>query len=390
MTTPSPSGAGLYIHVPFCSAICPYCDFAVEVGRPPKRAAFVAKLNQEIRLWGDWESEFDTLYFGGGTPSILTADELDTIVQSARAHLPVAGHARLFMEVNPEDVTAERAAGWRELGVSTISLGVQSFVDAELKQLGRRHDAAQARSAVETCLNAGFETVSADLIFGLPRQSVEQLQLSLDVVTELCPQHVSCYQLTIHEQTTFARWRDKGKLTELPDNKQWLLFERLHNVLAQAGWNAYEVSNFARAARHQSMHNMKYWRHVPYLGVGPSAHSFDGRSRWWNLRTVKDYQAALMAGRRPIDARERLTDDELALETVMLGMRTTQGIDLTTFRERFGLDLVGRNLALVRDLREQGLVHTSGGAIAPTLAGLAVADGLAARFELQPTEQPRS
>lgn len=382
MTGLAATAAGLYLHVPFCSAVCPYCDFAVQTGRAEERSAFVRALKTEVQLWSDWDIQFDTIYLGGGTPSMLEPEQLADIIDTVRSALPIADAARLFMEANPEDVTVSRATAWHELDVATVSLGVQSFVDKELKQLGRRHTARQAQDAVEICLAAGFETVSADLIFGLPDQTPERLKESLDVVKLLRPQHVSGYQLTIHDGTTFGRWQKKGKLTELPDEGQWSLFELLHSELGSSGWQAYEVSNFSTSPRHRSAHNLKYWNHAPYLGLGPSAHSFDGRSRWWNVRGERHYEQLLLTGKRPIDASEQLGTYELALETVMLGLRTMAGIDLDSFHARFGFHLAQHNQALLDDLASRGLLLVRENTISPTLAGLAIADGLSARFEL--------
>jgi oxygen-independent coproporphyrinogen-3 oxidase len=342
----------------------------------------VETLQREAVLWADWPVEFDTLYLGGGTPSMLNPGQLEKIIDTVSTVLPVADDVRLFMEVNPEDVSTESVTAWRDLGVATISLGTQSFVDEELKHLGRRHTAEQGQRAVECCLEAGFDTVSVDLIFGLPRQSPQQLKQSLRVIEQLSPHHVSGYQLTIHEGTTFGRWRDRGKLTELPDSGQWALFELLHDELGAAGWKAYEVSNFSASPQHRSAHNLKYWNHSPYLGLGPSAHSFDGRNRWWNVRTTRAYEQLLTNGERPIEASEQLSAAELALETVMLGLRTTSGIERKTFQARFGFDLASHNQSLLEDLTDRGLLVVDTISIAPTLAGLAVADGLAAQFEL--------
>jgi putative oxygen-independent coproporphyrinogen III oxidase len=374
--------AGLYIHVPFCSAVCPYCDFAVEVGRADKRAAYVDALVAEARLCVDWTHPIDTVYFGGGTPSLLTFEQLSHLLAQLRQCLPIDPMATVFLEANPEDVSPDTAASWHNLGVRYLSLGVQSFDADELRTLGRRHTPEQAVRAVQDCMASGFDTVSVDLMFGLPGQLPERWQRSLQTVVALGPPHVSCYQLTVHEGTTFGRWRDRGKLVELPEEGQADLFDMTHHVLAQGGWCAYEVSNFARAVEHQSAHNMKYWSHTPYLGLGPSAHSFDGNSRWWNERSYGQYAASLKTGRRPVDGVEMLTNTERALETVMLRLRAADGIDLVRFERDFGVDLVGRNRAYIDASVEDGLLEVSAGRLRPTLDGLAVADGMAAALRL--------
>ena len=290
--------------------------------------------------------------------------------------------ARIFLEANPEDITPGRVGEWRSLGVSFLSLGVQSFDDGELRTLGRRHDGREARSAVEACLEGGFDTVSVDLIFGLPHQDLAVWSRNLDTLVALGPGHVSCYQLTIHEDTAYGRRRARGQLVEMPESGQADLFAYTHERLADAGWAAYEVSNFARAPGHRSQHNLKYWRHVPYLGLGPSAHSFDGARRWWNHRALGAYADRIERGERAVDDTESLDGEALALESLMLGLRTVEGIDLPGYRSRYGVDLPGLNRRLIATLVEEGLVRWDTGRLRPTLPGLAVADGLAARFRL--------
>src|SRR5436305_3583048 len=341
---------GLYLHVPFCSAICPYCDFAVLTGGAAARARFVEHLLAEIRMWGEAEAgfePFDTIYFGGGTPSALAPEELARILAALRQHLPIHDDAWIFFEANPEDVTVESARAWRELGVRTLSLGIQSFDAAALRFLGRRHDPVAARQSVETARAAGFDTVSIDLIYGLPEQTPEAWQRTLATAVALAPDHLSCCQLTIHEGTPFGSRLARGKLAELPEPAQADLFLLTHRFLRDAGYPGYEVSNFASVPDHRSRHNAKYWDHTPYLGLGPSAHSFAGNRRWWNERKLKPYQARLAAGERPVAGSEELTANDLALEALMLGFRTAAGVDLGRLRERYDLDLAATNGPLI-------------------------------------------
>ena len=389
---------GLYLHVPFCSAICPYCDFSVLKAGIPARRRFVEHLVAEVALAApEWKDPgwFDTVYFGGGTPSLLSAEDLERVLGACRSHLALATPAPwIFLEANPEDVTPDACAGWRGLGVRTLSLGVQSFSDEALRFLGRRHDGRQARAAVETALEAGFDTVSVDLIFGLPGQSPEAWRRELATAAALEPGHVSCYQLTIHARTRFGVAAKRGQLSEMPEGEQAALFEITHRVLADAGYSAYEVSNFARGRHHESRHNRKYWDHTPYLGLGPSAHSFapseagapSGR-RWWNQLRTPRWESRVAAGERPVEAEESLGPKALATEAVMLGLRTTAGIDLDGFTSRYGVDLLAANEALVARLVDEGhlVVHAGpadGHRLAPTVTGLAVADGMATAFDV--------
>jgi oxygen-independent coproporphyrinogen-3 oxidase len=391
------SAPGLYLHVPFCSSICPYCDFSVMHAASPARRLFAARLGAEAELaaptWPD-PRPFDTVYFGGGTPSQLVPDELAHVLDACRSRFAFAQPLPwVFLEANPEDVTKETCADWRALGVRTLSLGVQSFSDHMLRFLGRRHSGRQARSAVETALAAGFDAVSIDLIYGRRGQTSEDWRLDLAAAVSLEPHHLSCYQLTIHPHTRFGVQARHGRLFELPEEEQAALFDLTHRFLADAGWPAYEVSNFARSPAHQSRHNRKYWDHTPYLGLGPSAHSLSvgvaGASarRWWNERMTPRWDKRLAAGERPIDAQELLGPKDLAQEALLLGLRTAAGIDLEAFRARYGADLLAANHTLVARLQDEGRILVRAGSeggtwLVPTIAGLAVADGLAAAFEL--------
>jgi oxygen-independent coproporphyrinogen-3 oxidase len=391
-TTSSP---GLYLHVPFCSSICPYCDFSVIHSSSSARERFASRLVEEVKLaaaaWRD-PRPFDTVYFGGGTPSQLPPEELARVLDACRTQLALAD-PWLFLEANPEDVTPEICAAWRTLGVRTLSLGVQSFSDETLRFLGRRHSGRQALAAVDTALAAGFDTVSIDLMFGQRGHTVDDWQLDLATGVSLKPQHLSCYQLTIHPRTQFGVQAKHGQLSELPEDDQATLFELTHRFLADAGFAAYEVSNFARGEAHQSRHNRKYWDHTPYLGLGPSAHSlaaWDSPSparRWWNERGTLRWESRLAAGERPIESQELLAPRDLAAEALLLGLRTTAGIDLHGLKARYGVDLLATNGTLVARLVDEGRIVVradpeDGRWLVPTLAGLAVADGLAAAFDL--------
>lgn len=370
---------GLYVHVPFCSAICPYCDFAVTTGNETRRARFVEHLLTELELDTSVRPErFDTLYLGGGTPSMLSSDALERVLDASF----LADHGRRFLEANPEDVTDVAAKRWVGLGFHTLSLGVQAFGDAALDFLGRRHTGAEARAAVDTAKRAGFDAISIDLIFGLPGQSVEDWRRELERAVACDPEHVSCYQLTIHEETAFGRRVRDGKLAPASDAQQADLFFESFRFLEDHGYVGYEVSNFSKGDRYRSQHNEKYWSHVPYVGVGPSAHSFDGRTRRWNHRSTKDWEQSLGEGRAPVDGWETLSEADLLLETVALRLRTRDGLDVAAVEERFGVDLVAANSGLVERLEAEGLMTRCGDRLCPTIRGLAVADGVAASFQL--------
>jgi len=388
--------AGLYVHVPFCSAVCPYCDFAVRKGGREKVPAYLAALRREL----DWLAErtaaagpedplaallagpFDTLYFGGGTPSVLAEEDLAGLAAHLRSALPFAADTRLFFEANPEDVTAARLAEWRRQGVHLLSLGVQSLDDGALRLLGRRHSAAAAEAAIRAAREAGFPTLSFDLIYARPGQDPESWRRELERAVALQPDHLSLYELEIHERTSFGKKKASGALRELPEPLQAELFELTHQVLEAHGYEAYEVSNFARGRQHRSGHNQKYWHHVPYLGLGPGAHSYSRNLRWWNLRDEPTWRRALEDGLAPIEAAETLAAKDLVLESLMLGLRTREGADLATIRRRWGIDLAARNEARFERWRNEGLLQPDKARLIPTRRGFAVADRLAAEIEL--------
>jgi oxygen-independent coproporphyrinogen III oxidase len=373
---------GLYVHVPLCTAVCPYCDFAVVKDRGPRKSDFVRGLLAEIELVEEPWSGIDTIYFGGGTPSALAIADLETILDAVRSKLGIAASARIFFEANPEDVDRERARAWRSLGIDTLSLGVQSFDDQELAFLGRRHRAPEALRAFEVALATGFDSVSIDLIYGLPRQTLASWRAALARTAALGSQHVSAYQLTVKEGTAFARRRDTHRLVEQDMEAQADLFRATHDVLGEAGLEGYEASNFARAPRYRSDHNMKYWRHAPYLGLGPSAHSFRDRRRWWNERELAAWNAAVALRRRPVAGCEALSVKDVALEALMLGLRTADGLDLGRLDRELGTRIVERNAARLAQWAASDLVELRGDRLRPTTRGMALADELAAQLTL--------
>ena len=374
--------AGLYIHVPFCTSVCPYCDFAVVIAGEDRRLAFLGGVDREASMYAETGLRFDTVYVGGGTPSSLHPDQLTLVLESAAARLDVAPDARTFLEVNPEDVTRRKAAEWRRSGVETVSLGVQSFDDRVLAFLGRRHDVASAHGALDELQAAGFHTVSIDLIYGYEGQTSAGWKRELEIAASRSVDHLSCYQLTFHEGTLFRRRLTQGRMTELDEDRQAELFFVTHAALAEAGYQGYEVSNFAAGPKHRSRHNLKYWSHVPYLGVGPAAHSFDGARRWWNKRKLRLWQRDVDADLRPVAGEERLSSDQLALETIMFGLRSVDGIDLVAFQRRFGCDLLEANREAVDILETGGFVIVEDGTLRPTVSGMAVADAIATSIDV--------
>lgn len=364
---------GLYIHVPFCRTKCPYCDF-YSVTSPHWTREWVRCLDQEARLYRNFFQTFDTLYLGGGTPSILSSDQLSEVFTFLRIAFTFSPSCEITLEVNPDDVTAEKSRTWKTLGINRVSVGVQSLREEEVAFLRRRHTAREAERALEHIRRAGFTNLSVDLMYGLPGQTLSHWLFSLKRVLEFEPEHLSCYQLTVEKDTALGRWEARGKVSLPHEEDQRRFFLVTSRFLEKQGYVHYEISNFARSQGLLSRHNTKYWKHVNYLGLGPGAHSFlDGR-RWWNVRSVRSYCSLLNAGKLPVEGEESLDPDQLLLETLYFGFRTRRGIDL---------QLVERDAhmqAAARELEQSGLVVRKGERLTPTRQGFLVADGLPLRM----------
>lgn len=371
--------AGLYVHVPFCPQKCRYCDFySIPYTSLNPSTSLVAEwllaLDQEAMLYKDRFSFFDTLYLGGGTPTLLTAENLAGLVAILRRHFALSPDAEVSLEANPNDVTLEKLHLFRELGFNRISLGVQSMEDGELTFLGRTHSAHQAARAMERIRESGFPGFGVDLIYGLPGQTEAEWRRTLQETLAFSPNHISCYQLTVSRGTPLWEMQEVG-LFEPPDEEQErALFLTASEVLEGQGFVHYEVSNFARGPHHVCRHNVKYWERAPYLGLGPSAHSFQGDTRWWNHRSVGKYCRDLNRGGRPVQGSERLSEEQVSLERLSLQLRTKAG---TAIRDLSDYEKADRVLP---GLLEAGLLEVVGERAVPTREGFLVADRLPLLF----------
>jgi oxygen-independent coproporphyrinogen-3 oxidase len=383
---------GLYVHIPFCQSKCSYCDF-YSITDANLISAYLAALDQEARLYRDQFPAFDSLFLGGGTPSWLGEAQIAALVASLRRHFAFASDSEITIETNPDDISVEKLRLFRDLGINRLSLGVQSFDEAELRFLGRRHTARQTAAAIDLIRAAGFTNLGLDLMYGLPGQSLEAWLQTLEQALSCAPEHLSCYQLTIEAGETpapretpalgtpMARRAARGEIS-LPDEEtQREFFLLTADFLTTRGYLHYEVANFAQQGpqagslcHYCCRHNLKYWTRTPYLGLGPAAHSFDGRRRWWNVSSVENYCSSLSAGEAPVAEAETLTPEQIRLETLALGFRTREGVSLATIRERPGGD------AMVAALTRAGLVRVDRGRVMATAAGLVVADRLALGF----------
>lgn len=360
-----PTSSGLYVHIPFCQTKCPYCDF-YSITDETLISAYLTALDAEARLYREQFLIFDSLFLGGGTPSLLSSAQLGNLTKNLRRHFAFAPDSEIALEANPDDLTPEKLACFRDLGVNRLSLGVQSLDEAELRFLGRRHTARQARLPLESARAAGFENLAVDLMYGLPGQRPETWLQTLEQVLAFNPEHLSCYQLTIDAgetpalRTPLGRRAARGEIIPLGEEEERAFFLLTARFLTERGYIHYEVSNFAHEEKYYCRHNLKYWRHVPYLGLGPGAHSFDGARRWWNHPSLEQYGATLAAGAAPVAGSETLSPAQLRLEALYLGFRTRDGV---------GLDLIRRHprgQEILSELERCGLVRVADGRAVPT------------------------
>lgn len=331
--TPSPPPESpakhVYVHVPFCRRRCSYCDFAIAVRRTVPVREFIESLAREVELRYPDEParDIDTLYFGGGTPSLLGGDGVARLLDRLREHFRFDDRAEVTLEANPDDVTVEAAASWRAAGVNRLSIGAQSFDEGVLAWMHRTHTANQIERAVIAARASGIENLSLDLIFALPAELDRDWDEDVRRALALDPAHLSLYGLTVEPATPLARWRDRQLMREAPDDMYEREFLAAHETLAASGFEHYEVSNYARPGS-RARHNSSYWRHVAYDGFGPSAHSFDAMRRRWNVRELADWSRHLSAGGDPCAGDEVLTQENLDTERIYLGLRTSDGVDL--------------------------------------------------------------
>jgi len=381
MTT-SQSSTALYIHIPFCRSRCAYCDFNTYAGLDDLMPDYVAAVGREIEAAGErWgRLPVPTIYFGGGTPSLLPLDLLAGLLDVSRLTFHVSDEAEISLEANPGTMTPAYLRGLREPGVNRLSLGVQSANDRELRLLGRIHTWAQAVESVEAARAAGFDDLSLDFIFGLPTQTLSRWRETLEAALTLDPEHLSLYCLSVEEGTALAKRIASGKLPPPDDDLAAEMYELAEEMLAEAGFFHYEISNWARPASRVCRHNLVYWHNEPWLGVGAGAHSWlDGR-RWGNLLHPRDYIAACETGDQPVQEMEVIDRRTEMGETMMLGLRLAEGVRADVFAARFGAKLVdafGKELA---ELAGLGLLAWDGRVARLTARGRLLGNRVFARF----------
>jgi putative oxygen-independent coproporphyrinogen III oxidase len=371
--------AGVYIHIPFCRSFCRYCDF-YSITDESLRGAFVEAVIRETELRSGYlEGEtIETIYFGGGTPSLLTEAQTDSIIATIRSNLNVCNKPEITVEVNPDDVTEGYFRSLRELGVNRISLGVQSWDDRRLKYLGRRHNAEQSAEALRLVFSEGIKNVSADLIYGVPGMTTADLRKDIEQTLSYPVTHISAYHLTIEKGTPLAAMKEKGRLTEIDEETSSMMFTLLSNICREKGFIQYEISNFAIEG-FISKHNSAYWKQVPYMGLGPSAHSFDRRSRQWNVSDVKTYINSVTEGYVPFE-REELDRLKVFNEYVMTALRTMWGIDLAHVESLYDKELHDYLVNMSGKYIRYGLMKREKNTLVLTDQGMMISDNIIAEL----------
>ena len=329
--------AGIYIHIPFCKKACHYCDFHFSTS-PQYKTEMIQALRSELILKKDYvgTEQIETIYFGGGTPSVLSADELGMLIHEITEYYPVSASPEITLEANPDDLSPQKVKELRQIPVNRFSLGIQSFFEEDLKWMNRAHNAAEAHGSIKRVQDAGFENITADLIYGFPLLSDDKWEYNVRQLIELQIPHISSYAMTVEPATALAAQIKQGVQKPMNESQSASQFMMLMEELAVAGFEHYEISNFAKPGWH-SKHNSNYWEGVSYIGIGPSAHSYNGESRQWNVSNNMKYISALEGNKIPFEI-EHLTMANRINEYIMTSLRTSKGMDLNLISQRFHND----------------------------------------------------
>jgi len=364
--------AGIYVHVPFCRQRCHFCSFKITTHRDFENGWFDGVLKETDLRAPDWiDRDFDSVYFGGGTPSLVAAERITAILTKLRETFRIGNDSEITLEVNPGDLEPVDLESLRAAGVNRLSIGVQSFDDGDLKFLTRHHSGKEGADAIRWAKEAGFECLTIDLLYGIPGRRVDGWKAQIDRAAAFEVEHVSAYLLSIEPGTPFGAWKKRGALRSLSEEDEREMFLITRDLFREAGYEPYEVSSYAREPNFESRHNRKYWECAPYLGLGPAAHSYDGALRSWNEAATRTYAARLAAGEDPVAGSETLSAEDRRLERLFLGLRTARGVPR---------DLVGERRETVEQLLADGLAVFRGDSFVLTDEGFAVADAIAAHL----------
>lgn len=364
--------SGIYIHIPFCKQACHYCNFHFSTSLRFKNE-LVAALLKEIELQQtNFKDEIvETIYFGGGTPSLCTKSELESIFSKIKYHYNVSSGAEITLEANPDDINLQKLNDWKEIGINRLSIGIQSFFEEDLQWMNRAHNARQALESLELAVDS-FENITIDLIYGTPALTNEKWKQNIDKAISLGIPHLSCYALTVEPKTPLDKLIRQHKTENINPDTQSEQFLLLMHWLEEAGYEHYEISNFAKLG-FRSRHNSSYWQGKKYIGIGPSAHSFDGKARWWNVANNTTYIRSIEQGVIPFE-QEILTATQQLNEYIMISLRTVEGLNLTKFSVKEGDILI----AECRKYLNKGLLKVENNFLRLTKEGKLLADGIAA------------
>lgn len=391
----------LYVHIPFCETKCPYCDFNTYAAIEPLMPSYSDALRAEIALWGRLAvagagdaRRVSSVFFGGGTPSYLPAKQIEGVMAAIRSAFTLLPDAEVTLEANPGDFTSDKLAAYLDSGVNRLSIGVQSFDDGLLATLGRRHSADAAADAYRMAADAGFRNISIDMMYGLPYQRIEQWRRTLGKALELAPPHLSMYCLTLEGGTPMERWVADGRMPEPDADLAADMYVLAQDEMRRAGYRHYEISNWALPGM-RSRHNLAYWRNLPYLGVGPGAHSYLWGRRFANIRSPREYVGLMRGDAAPardaspdaviravpvVDGVELIDPPLEMAETLMMGLRLDEGVSVAGFKERFGATPAQRYPDAIAELTAQGLLRARDGALMLTARGRMMANAVVSRF----------
>ena len=390
---------GLYIHVPFCKTKCPYCDFNTYQGLENLIEPYLEAVTAELALWGRvlQGPAVNTIFLGGGTPSYLPDGHVGRLLEAARNGFALRNDAEITVEANPDDLDRSKCDSLLSQGVNRLSIGVQSLDSGLLDQLGRRHGPEQAIEAFQTARASGFTNINLDLMYGLSRQTMSQWQSTVQKVTSLRPAHLSLYCLTLEEGTPLHRWVQEGDLPQPDEDLAADMYYYARTSLADAGYHHYEISNWSLPG-HRGLHNIGYWRNLPYLGVGPGAHSFLGRYRFWQVSSPRVYISRvkewadsnpqpclamteeMLDNVGPVDNWEHIDINTVCSETMFLGLRLLDGLDLVEASDRAGADLESRYRKQIKELLDLGMLERQDGRLRLTSGAYLIANQVFTRF----------
>ncbi|TVR36886.1 MAG: radical SAM family heme chaperone HemW [Cryomorphaceae bacterium] len=371
--------AGVYFHIPYCKKACHYCDFHFSTNTRTRSAMVDAMVRElQLRHHSLKERSIETIYFGGGTPSLLSQAEIQNLIQAVAQHFVISDDAEITLEANPDDLQPETLSALRSAGINRLSIGIQSFFNEHLRWMNRAHSAEQAKRCIPLAHEAGFQNITADLIYGFPGLSDEQWDENISTLIALGAPHISCYSLTVEPGTALHHFVESGKQPAPDDDAQVRHFLHLVQRLTGAGYEHYEVSNFAIPG-YRSRHNSAYWSAAPFLGIGPSAHSFTGTERCWNIANNHQYLKSIEQGQLPLTC-EPVTQQTACNEYLLTGLRTAAGIDLNHVKTHWSYPVEERFASYIQGLVNNGRATCSQGKLKLTTEGMLWADAIAAEF----------